>query len=137
MNLVKTIIITIALIIFTTGCGDKTINETETIEKDDLIYEINAKEAFTGIMQSFHENGKLELQVEHKNGQLDGLLKNWYENGKQESEINYKNGQEHGLFKDWYENGKLKSEEEYVNGKKVGDGIYYDESGGLLITKGK
>ena len=76
------------------------------------------KEYGHGPVTAWHENGQKKLEVNVKDGKLDGLWTGWYENGNKEGEANLKNGKVDGLKAEWYENGNKKSEETYKEGKK-------------------
>jgi hypothetical protein len=45
-------------------------------------------------MKAYFENGKLQLEIPYKNGQVDGLVKRYDENGQVVEQATFKNGQE-------------------------------------------
>ena len=61
--------------------------------KDSLIYKKYARVPFTGVFESFHENGQLESRYNCKNGKEDGTWKYFHEKGQLISRENNKNGQ--------------------------------------------
>lgn len=46
------------------------------------------------MMKGYFENGKLQLEIPYKNGQVDGLVKRYDENGQVVEQATFKNGQE-------------------------------------------
>ena len=61
----------------------KKVNQDKGMEfrEDGFWYEINSKTPFTGILESFHDNGKLKSRTKVKNGSAYGLIEEWDVNG--------------------------------------------------------
>ncbi|MDC0202010.1 hypothetical protein OAJ56_02080 [Flavobacteriales bacterium] len=89
------------------SCGENEKNDnTENTEKnwwdierveadkldeiDEIVY--YKEEPFNGISFKEYENGKLEKEINYRDGRRDGLLRFWHENGNLHSEINYQAG---------------------------------------------
>ena len=45
-------------------------------------------------MKSYYESGKLQGEIPHKNGELDGVIKFYNEDGKVSEQATFKNGKE-------------------------------------------
>ena len=69
------------------------------------------------VKKEFCDNGKLKLEMNYKDGKLEGLSKDYYENGQLKYERNYKDGKKDGLHKSWNWKGQLDYEITYLNGK--------------------
>src|SRR5712671_6215974 len=114
----------------------------------------------------YHPNGKIEKELEYKNGQRNGVYKRYSEDGQLGSVIYYKedipvsysypdkNGQlvapikltaGNGKVITWYANGNKSTEFEFAEGKMNGTYHVYHSNGKLFyeatdeydITKGK
>ncbi len=72
--------------------------------------------------------GRPEIEAHYKAGELDG---GYFEydsrNGKIQKEVNYKNGKQHGMYRFFNEEGKITLEYEYRDGEKVSGGIVEGE----------
>ena len=64
---------------------------------------------FTGIGFEVNENSNLEVEIEYKDGFMDGISKLWWDNGNLKMESKYVNGKANGLFRVWHQNGQLMS----------------------------
>jgi antitoxin component YwqK of YwqJK toxin-antitoxin module len=100
-----------------------------------LNLEINFKDGEeNGLMKMWFENGQLKQELNIKNGKKDGLYKLWHENGHLIEEGNFKDGEKNGLFKTWFEDGKLNTVFYMKGNKRHGlDKSYID---GKLISEG-
>ena len=79
--------------------------------------EINFKEGKpNGLVKHWDENGQLDLEQNVIDGKADGLCKSWYENGQLEYQKNYKDGKQEGLYQSWHKNGQLKCKWNYKQG---------------------
>ena len=93
------------------------------------------------VKKEFCDNGKLKLEMNYKDGKLEGLSKDYYENGQLRSFRNLKDGKPDGLWENYYEDGQLKEIGEYElarsfvglskiyykNGQVLKDGSYKNE----------
>ena len=90
-------------------------------DKDNnILYEL--KEG-NGYIKEYDYKGRLIIEGEYLNGQLNGKVIGPYFTGE------YKNGEKNGKFKEYYEKDKLEFEGEYLNGEKNGKGKWYDWDG--------
>ncbi len=134
----KSIIASFAIITLFTGCGDKVLREKETQIKDNLLYQINAKEPFTGIVKGTNPKGanptaQITWERKYQNGKQDGTEKWWYVSGKICRKSIFKNGYEDGIWKKWYKNGQIEWEAEFKNGKLNGEWKLWYESGVIKL----
>jgi antitoxin component YwqK of YwqJK toxin-antitoxin module len=102
------------------GLFDKTVCvETDTQERNGLVYLPNQQEPFTGKNLCKYENGQIELEGKVKDGKLDGKMTAWHENGQKKYERNYKDGKLDGKMTEWHENGQKKYERNYKDGECI------------------
>ena len=80
----------------------------------------------TEIKKSYHENGKVELEVTYKNEKIDGPVKKYDDEGLLIFEGVIKDGKKEGQLKK-YKNGVLFREEYYLNDKRNGTFIEYHD----------
>jgi antitoxin component YwqK of YwqJK toxin-antitoxin module len=64
--------------------------------RDGITYHQDTNQLVTGIIETFHENGQLEVRGNYIDGELDGLWEEFYENGQLESRGNLKDGEWEG-----------------------------------------
>ena len=85
-----------------------------------IVYVEGEKTPYTGVIEGYNEQGKLEGKASYKDGKMNGSSKLYYPSGKLQSEATFKNGVLDGLQKDYTEDGKLLRELPYkynqVNG---------------------
>ena len=87
---------------------------------------------FTGIVESFYENGNLRNKVNYKDAEPKGLIEWYYENGQLEKKGNYKEGlREDGLWEFYYKNGQLLEKGNFKDGRKDGTWEYFYKNGQL------
>ena len=72
-----------------------------------------------GKWTQWHENGKVSIESNWKDGKKDGKWTEWHENGKLESEYTMKEDEISGLSKEWHENGQLEHERKYKYGEEI------------------
>ena len=49
-------------------------------------------ETKNGVVETYHDNGKLKSRTNYKDGKVEGLRETWNENGQLMSRANYKDG---------------------------------------------
>ena len=105
------------------------------------------------IAKKYYPNGKLQIEVEFKNGEKDGKRVEYFEDadtmyisywekdvkvgkairyfgqGKVESIVNWKNDLQDGESRFYYKNGNLQSISYWTNGKENGTSTVYYENG--------
>ena len=65
----------------------------------------------------WYETGEKWIEIEYRDGVINGIHNVFYKNGNKKSQHNYRNGKEHGYYIKFYENGQKKSETPYQNGR--------------------
>lgn len=85
-----------------------------------------------GFKRTYYKNGKMRLQAEFKNNQLNGTLTGWDENSQKLIEIQYVNDKENGHIREWHPNSALKMQGTYINGLKNGKFTTWDLQGNIL-----
>jgi antitoxin component YwqK of YwqJK toxin-antitoxin module len=79
--------------------------------------------------KQYWDNGKLQSELNYKNGKLDGPSTWYFENGRKEQEVFYKNNKLDGFQNRWYPSGTLESRSFYKDGKLEGTALTFDEDG--------
>ena len=97
-----------------------------------IVYVEGEKTPYTGVIEGYDAQGKLEGKANYKDGKMNGSSKLYYPSGKLQSEATFKNDVQIGVQKDYYENGKLKAEVPYKNGQVDGTAKAYDENGKVI-----
>ena len=135
----------------------RVVKSTETVLKDNIVYVGEETTPYTGVIETYNEQGILLEKTEFKNGLRDGsskkyfinggkvsleaifsngiqvgVQKRYYESGELLSERSYKNGKMDGIGKSYYQNGQVEMEEPYKNGERDGVIKVYDENGKLV-----
>ena len=91
-----------------------------------LHYAQNQPKPYTGWSKLMHENGRIRMLFQFKDGETDGLLIGWYPNGREEAEWTYKDGKLMTAV-GWKPNGEKRPETNIVNGNGVW--VYYHDGG--------
>src|SRR3989338_2731416 len=73
----------------------------------------------------YFPNGKLERQIEFKEGKMHGLMQVFSEEGKPSMEIYYENGVMHGSSTMYNEHGEVHIISNYAHGKLEGDMVIF------------
>ena len=68
-----------------------------------LLYKPNSNEPITAKVESYHENGQLEMLYTAIDGKPEGLKQSWHDNGQLELRGTYVNGKREGLA--WFSSG--------------------------------
>lgn len=123
----------ICSLIILTSCGKKELNISNIEKQNNIYYEKNKLEPFTGIIKEYYLNKKLKLYCPMIEGEVTGTRKLYYENGNIKSIDNFNKNVKNGICKKYYLNKKLKSKAIYKNGLKNGEIIGYYENGNLFF----
>ena len=108
---------------------DKVINPSELQNRNGVFYAVNAESPFTGKIVKRYEDGGKQVEINYKDGKVEGSHIKWYDNGEKQGEANYENNRREGLTTLWYKNGQKSHEGNYKNGKKDGVFIKWFENG--------
>jgi len=102
----------------------------DTLERrNDLAYEVNTKQPFTGKYIIYYKNGIKKQEIDFKDGKYHGYEINWHENGQIQSKLSTKNGKKEGLYLLWDINGQKRSEGNFKNGKEDGSWLTWYANG--------
>lgn len=82
----------------------------------------------------YFESGKLQMEMELKDGLPHGHFVRYYENGKKQMEGDAREGKLKGHQTAWYENGRKKGEGEYQDDVQMPGWKDWDEAGKLIIS---
>ena len=111
------------------------ISEKNLVIRNNLFYKKFTNKPFSGLVDSYHENGQLKTTGQIINGKKNALWEKYYSNGQKKSIGHYKMGIKEGFWKYYFLNSNLKEEEFYKNGKKHGLWKTFDPRGSLLKTE--
>ena len=124
------------------GLFEKTVCvETDTQDRDGIIYLPNETKPFTGKNLCKYENGQIKSEANYIDGKIEGKKTWWYDTGDIRSEANYKDDKLMGETKYfYYDIGQIESKKNYKdklsngkstfwykNGQKFFEGSYKDE----------
>lgn len=98
--------------------------------RDDGFYCYNDK-PFTGVGFARWDDGKLEVEIEYRDGMRWGISKEWFHEGSLASEAGWAWDLLHGVSREWHENGQLASEEVFEYGTLL-SGNWWDKNGKLV-----
>lgn len=85
-----------------------------------------------GKAKIYDENGKITLEMQYKDGKLDGLTRSYFSTGDTYWEENYTKGELNGKTVRYYKNGNIKQSDVFINGIKEGPDQSYDKEGHLI-----
>ena len=99
---------------------------------DTLVVESYRRGEFHEWLQSFYDNGVLQLSGEYVDNVMSGVWRKYYRSGKLMETVTFSDNEENGPFTEYYENGNVKAVGNYLNGdKEHGLLMLYDEKGVL------
>jgi len=75
-----------------------------------IVYVEGEKTPYTGVIEGYDAQGKLEGKANYKDGKMNGSSKLYYPSGKLQSEATFKDNVQDGVQKDYFEDGKVKLE---------------------------
>jgi len=108
----------------------------EMEERGGLVYKAGDKIPFTGLVQDFHQSGKVRLEARYAAGKLNAS-KVWYENGQLAEQVDV--SADTWSIKRFGEGGRLEEQTVAIfqNGRKVSEqSKLWDESGQLRTEAG-
>lgn len=89
---------------------------------NNIFIEANTRKPANGVVKLYYESGRLEYEIQYKDGQRNGTTKRYSESGQLKSIYTYKNGQRNGIAKVYAQNGY--SVAQYTDGIAVRGTIY-------------
>tara|TARA_R110000868_G_scaffold92112_3_gene255598 strand:- start:116 stop:718 length:603 start_codon:yes stop_codon:yes gene_type:complete len=127
------------------GCSSISYNDVSVIQIPDL--EVSAdnaqltkdknglllidKQPFSGHLNTFFSDGKLESRISYFNGLQEGTQTKYYEDGKLREKRTYQLGEKHGEHFGWYPNQQLKFHYIFENGLSIGNHKDWYQNGSL------
>ncbi len=120
----------VSLLLLLNGCVDITIPEPENVNhqpvdksvtahldiKNQLAYFPEDLVPFSGVYETYYENGNKSVEMHYQHGFLSGPMLQWYETGDKKFEGHYIHGKADGVFTSWDPNGLQTSEICYSQG---------------------
>lgn len=88
-----------------------------------------------GVWEEMHENGKIQTKCNYVNGKIHGTYTEYHDNGYMRTKCNYENGKIHGVHENMYRNGKLRTKCTYVDGKIHGVYEHMHKNGQIFIKR--
>ena len=105
--------------------GWETVDFSQVTEIDDLAYEVDSGELFTGTAIKYYPDGSKEYTADFLNGKLQGKFILWYENGIKKGELEFSGGTQVGEEIIYSENGEKSLGSEYEDGNLVRWWMYH------------
>lgn len=116
------------------SCQQKELHSTSLVERNDLVYEVNKTDPYTGKVFQKYSNDQFEYIGQYREGLKDGSWASFYENGQIEKESQYENGKLNGLSISYRDDGSLVKQEEFLDGKRHGESKFVRSNGYYSIT---
>ena len=107
------------------------IPRRELTLRDELLYQGNTTNLFTGVAVEFYQEGGRWTRAAYVNGRLNGASEIWYPNGQMQVLEHFKDGVSDGVRQKWHENGKPMAEATLVQGKFEGTFRRWHDNGQL------
>src|SRR3990172_576197 len=82
--------------------------------------------------KTYFESGKIQMEMDLKDGLSHGHFIRYYENGNKQMEGDARDGKLHGHQTAWYENGQKKGEGKYRDDAQLPGWKDWDEGGKLI-----
>jgi antitoxin component YwqK of YwqJK toxin-antitoxin module len=86
---------------------------------------------FTGIFKEEYSDGQIKLEIEFKEGLLDGKYTLWFENGQVNEVRFYKAGLKEKIWRTYNKQGIEIAEAGFLNNQKHGKWLIWDDTGSL------
>ncbi len=114
-----------------------TKRERERIAEEKRVEERRIADSKPIVKEEFYDNGNLESRINYQpkidGGKQHGITERYHENGKLSMKTNYKDGKKDGLESMYGEDGELQNQGNYKEGKNDGLFTLYDTGGGILF----
>ena len=78
----KKILLALFLVSSVLAFSARVVKSTETVVKENIVYVGQEKAPYTGVVESYGDNGVLAGKAEFKDGKMNGASKIYYPNGK-------------------------------------------------------
>lgn len=102
----------VLLVFFLLSCSReaKVLEKSQTVTRNELVYEVNQQEPFSGKIVEKYANGQLKYESEIEDGKRNGKTTEYYENGQIKLVTSFEEGKSSGEYKGYAENGQLLAE---------------------------
>ena len=94
--------------------GDKKVNLSVLENRDGTYFKIYGGKPYSGLAESYYENGKIKIQINFYDGKPNGMFKEYYKNGQLNKEVRYIDGNPDGIVREVYSVGQLELEGKYM-----------------------
>ncbi len=98
-------------------------------ERDGLLFKLHSTTPYSGIHSWFHHNARLAGLVSITNGVKDGAYQTWHSDGRKDMEQHYENGILNGRSIVWYKNGQKYTQDHYKDNRLHGVSTSWDPDG--------
>jgi antitoxin component YwqK of YwqJK toxin-antitoxin module len=118
------------------AAAQSAVSPEEMEERGGLLYKIGDKTPFTGLVQDFHQSGRVRLEARYASGRLASSTV-WYENGQLAEQVDVAG--DAWTIRRYSENGRLEEQTvaTFQNGRKLTEqSKVWDESGQLRTEAG-
>ena len=87
----KKILLALFLVSSALAFSARVVKSTETVVKENIVYVGQEKAPYTGVVESYGDNGVLAGKAEFKDGKKNGISKKYYPDGQVEIETTFLN----------------------------------------------
>jgi antitoxin component YwqK of YwqJK toxin-antitoxin module len=122
-NLLKTF-----MVLFFIATAGSAFTQADNLEYRDGYYFKNGM-LYTGTHTVHYDQGGIEMEMQVRNGLLNGFTKIYYLNGQQKEQRYYTEGKMDSLWINWNEQGVKLGEARYKMGAKHGGWVIWDDNG--------
>ena len=107
------------------SCSQKETNDVQIVIRNDLAYEVNSDQPFTGMHVTYHNNGQIKSKLTYKDG-LQDLKEYYYESGQLASNFIFKNGDLYE-YEYYYSDGMIEEKKSAVDNESyIVESFYQD-----------
>ena len=132
----KLYLVIIILFYCSLSVAQEIISYDKLLIRENLYFKKFSNFEFTGIVQTYYENGQLKENGEIINGKKLGLWKEFFQDGQLYISSNWEENLRHGVTKVYFENsGNLQTIERYEKGKLNGLMETFYENGNRSIIQ--
>lgn len=115
---------------------DGDLRKIETFADGQKIVEVNYRNGrLDGENIAWYDNGQKMYEHQHRDGMTDGISCSWNRDGIKIFEGNYKNGKLDGKYFHWDDNGNISRITRYKNNKFEGEQLYYQPNGEIALQE--
>ena len=110
----------------------RVIDHKQIQDRNDILYEVNSPDPFTGtlVVSHFKQNGQHHVEEMYANGKRKARIE-YSLNGQKQTEQKYDVNGERVSFIFWHENGQMAEARVYIDGDFL-MAKYWDQNGNLI-----